>query len=203
MADTPDQPEPTLASAIRYGRSWTGQSLRRLAKSSGVSPAQLSRLEAGQVEQPSITTLLALAPALNFHPTVLLILGGQLRGEQAREELRRLFDSAEEHFAREHGEEELPRLQAELEEAATDEQFRELAQYAFTLSATEVDWPAALTTVLPANAPDSDLLSQLISAWPQLTPDRRWRLVELVRDMKQASREDTDTHTNEHKEPGE
>ena len=152
------------------------------------------------MKQPSITTLLALAPALNFHPTVLLVLGSQLRGEQARVELRRLFDSAEEYFAQDHDEQELPRLRRKLEAAATDEDFRLLAMTAYTTPAKEVDWPAALTTVLPADVPDSDLLGQLIAAWSQLTPDRRWRLVELVRDMKQASRQHTDSHPNEDKE---
>jgi hypothetical protein len=75
--------------------------------------------------------------------------------------------------------------------------------YVYTMPATEVDWPTALATVLPASAPDGDLLGQVIAAWPHLTPDRRCRPVELVRDMKQASHDHTDSHTNEHTEPRE
>ena len=176
-ADYPDkEPEATLASAIRWNRHWTKQSLRRLAKSSGVSPAQLSRLEAGQVAQPSVETLVALAPALNLHPTVLLVLGGQLRGEQARAQLHRLFDQASEAITREYDEEEVERLQAQVATAETDDDFRQLCLYAFTVPVAEVGWPEALASLGPSNLPDSDLLRQVIDAWPNSHPsgDGAW-----------------------------
>ena len=195
MHDDAIEPAPTLASAIRCGRAWTKQSLRRLAKSSGVSPAQISRLEAGQVDKPSLETVMALAPALNFHPTILLVLSGHLQGESAREELARLFDSARVYLVAEFGEQEFSRLRTELESATTDEDLRALAVYAFTLTTAEVDWPADLASAMPTNAPDADLLRQVVETWRELTPDRRWRLVELARDMGEASR-------NEHNRQG-
>lgn len=71
-----EDPEPTFAWAVRAGRGWANQSLRLLARSSGVSAGQLNRLETGKVEKPALETVLALAPALNFHPTPLLISRG-------------------------------------------------------------------------------------------------------------------------------
>src|SRR4051794_35563986 len=87
--------EPTLASIVRAWRVGSVKlSLRRLAKVSGVSLAQLSRIESGQVTRPSIETLWALAPAINCHPTLLLVLAGHLRGDQAREALRDILENA-------------------------------------------------------------------------------------------------------------
>ena len=181
-------PEPTVASAIRWGRYWTDQSLRRLARSSGVSPAQLSRLEAGQVAQPSVETLVALAPALNIHPTVLLVLGGQLRGEQARLQFHRLLDRASEAIAREYDQEEVERLHTEVDAAKTDEDLRRLCPIVIDMPVSEVGWPEGLASLVPSSLADSGLLRELIDAWPELTPERRWRLVELVRDLRVASR---------------
>src|SRR2546423_8036179 len=84
--------EPTLASMVRAWRIGSvGLSLRRLAKISGVSLAQLSRIESGQVTRPSIETLWALAPAINCHPTFLLVLAGHLSGDQARDAIREVL----------------------------------------------------------------------------------------------------------------
>jgi transcriptional regulator with XRE-family HTH domain len=178
--------EPTLASAIRLGRMWTKQPLRRLAKTSGVSTAQLSRLEAGQVERPSIETLFALAAALNLHPTPLLILGRQLEGKRAKEALRQLFEQSADGIAAEYGPDESERLLSRLE-GAKDEELLDLASHAITLPVPAVDWPASLAAAAPASAPDADLFREVTDAWRELTPDRRWRLVELVRDLRHVS----------------
>src|SRR4051812_46767279 len=86
--------EPTLASIVREWRIGAGLSLRRLAKTSGVSLAQLSRIESGQVTRPSIEALWALAPAINCHPTFLLVLAGHLRGDEARAAMRDVLEKA-------------------------------------------------------------------------------------------------------------
>jgi transcriptional regulator with XRE-family HTH domain len=73
-----------------------GQSVRQLAGRAGVSPAQLSRIENGQVRKPSHEILVALARALNRNPLPLLVLAGHLQGAEARDALRPLFrDGAE------------------------------------------------------------------------------------------------------------
>jgi hypothetical protein len=43
------------------------------------------------------------------------------------------------------------------------------------------------------DAPDADLLHDLIDLWPGITAERRWRLVQLARDLHRAS-----VHTNHH-----
>jgi transcriptional regulator with XRE-family HTH domain len=167
-----------------------------------VSTAQLSRLEADQVTRPSLETLLALAPALNFHPTPLLVLGRQLDGDKARYELQRLFKKSADTIVAEYGKQELKTLSSRLERADEDE-LLELATYALTLPVAEVDWPHGLATAASSNAPDGDLLNEVTEAWSDLTPDRRWRLVQLVRDLRQVSRSESQHPTSVRSRPKE
>jgi transcriptional regulator with XRE-family HTH domain len=68
-----------------------GLSIRELARRAGVSAAQVSRIESGQVAKPSHDILVALARALNRNPLPLLILAGHLYGDEARAALAPLF----------------------------------------------------------------------------------------------------------------
>jgi hypothetical protein len=79
---------------------------------------------------------------------------------------------------------------------ADDDELRRLAVIGLTMPVVDVDLPATLAALMPVSAPDSDLLTELVSAWPELTPDRRWRLVELVRDLRAASRAVATAHTD-------
>lgn len=80
-----------LGETIRRGREGFGISIRELGRRAGVSAAQLSRIEAGQVEQPSIDTLVAVARALNRNPKPLLIVSGHIGREEALATLRPMF----------------------------------------------------------------------------------------------------------------
>lgn len=184
--ESQEEPQPTLASAIRFGRQWTGQSLRRLARSSGVSPAQLSRLEGGHVEAVDGDADQTRACA-QFSPDRAASARRSVAWRSRPSGTPATLRSAANHFADEIGEDEYRRILTELDEASTEAQFRSIALCAYTLDASAVDWPAGLTSVMPASAPDSDLLRQVIEAWPEITPERRWRLVELARDMRDAS----------------
>jgi transcriptional regulator with XRE-family HTH domain len=87
---------PSLASSLTRARaaagaSGAGLSLRELARRSGVSVAQVSRIEASQVLKPSREILVALARALDRNPLPLLILAGHLNLEEARQALLPLF----------------------------------------------------------------------------------------------------------------
>jgi transcriptional regulator with XRE-family HTH domain len=68
-----------------------GLSVRELGRRAGVSAAQLSRIESGQVARPSREILVALARALNRNPLPLLILAGHLEADEAQAALAVLF----------------------------------------------------------------------------------------------------------------
>ncbi len=80
-----------VGEAIRRAREGLGLSIRELGRRAGVSAAQLSRIEAGQVEQPSIDTLVAVARALDRNPKPLLIASGHIRRAEALATLRPMF----------------------------------------------------------------------------------------------------------------
>lgn len=73
-----------------------GLSVRELARRAGVSAAQVSRIESGQVSRPSREILVAIARALNRNPLPLIILAGHLDAREAQDALAPLFrDDAE------------------------------------------------------------------------------------------------------------
>jgi transcriptional regulator with XRE-family HTH domain len=80
-----------LGETIRRAREGFGFSIRELGRRAGVSAAQLSRIEAGQVEQPSIDTLVAVARALDRNPKPLLIVSGHIGRDEALATLRPMF----------------------------------------------------------------------------------------------------------------
>ena len=181
--------EATLASAVRAGRAWTGQTMRRLAATSGVSAAQISRIESGQIQRPGVDTLLALASALNHHPTPVLVLGDQLAGDAAKRQLNDLLErmlANTEDAAEREG---LETMRAKLPDADEDA-LRIAAIEALTYSTKSVLWPDVLARAVPATLPDHDVFARIVEAWPELTPDRRWRLAEVAGDMRAASHAD-------------
>jgi transcriptional regulator with XRE-family HTH domain len=69
----------------------SGHSIRELGRRAGVSAAQLSRIEAGQVVKPSIGTLIEISRALRRNPELLLILSRHISHERAVAILRPMF----------------------------------------------------------------------------------------------------------------
>src|SRR5207244_385541 len=83
----------TLAGVIREARVRASLSMRGLARRSGLSAAQVSRIEASEVERPAAETLVKLAKALDRDAQLLLVFAGHIRGARARQLLRQAIEA--------------------------------------------------------------------------------------------------------------
>jgi transcriptional regulator with XRE-family HTH domain len=102
----------TMAEVTREARVRAGLSMRGLARRSGLSAAQVSRIEAGEVERPVAETLVKLAKALDRDAQLLLVFAGHIKGARARQLLRQAIEAVPEPGRAEHAEA-LARLEAE------------------------------------------------------------------------------------------
>jgi len=102
----------TMAEVTREARVRAGLSMRALARRSGLSAAQVSRIEAGEVERPVAETLVRLAKALDRDAQLLLVFAGHIRGARARQLLREAIEALPELGRAEHADA-LARLEAE------------------------------------------------------------------------------------------
>jgi transcriptional regulator with XRE-family HTH domain len=116
----------TMAEVIKEARVRARLSMRGLARRSGLSAAQVSRIEAGEVERPVAESLVKLAKALDRDAQLLLVFAGHIRGARARQLLRQAIEALPEPgraecsdaLARLEAEDELERrLREELAEA--------------------------------------------------------------------------------------
>jgi transcriptional regulator with XRE-family HTH domain len=105
-------PEQTLAEVTKEARVRSRLSMRGLARRGGLSAAQISRIEAGEVERPAAETLVRLAKALDRDAQLLLVFAGHIRGARARRLLREAIDALPEPGRAEHADA-LARLEAE------------------------------------------------------------------------------------------
>jgi transcriptional regulator with XRE-family HTH domain len=105
----------TMAEVTREARLRAGLSMRGLARRSGLSAAQVSRIEAGEVERPVAETLVKLAKALDRDAQLLLVFAGHIRGARARQLLREAIEALPEPGRAEHADA-LARLEAEAEQ---------------------------------------------------------------------------------------
>ena len=104
--------EVTMAELTREARVRARLSMRGLARRSGLSAAQISRIEAGEVERPVAETLVKLAKALDRDAQLLLVFAGHIRGARARQLLRQAIEALPEPGRAEHADA-LARLEAE------------------------------------------------------------------------------------------
>jgi transcriptional regulator with XRE-family HTH domain len=102
----------TLAEVLREARVRARLSMRALARRSGLSAAQISRIEAGEVERPVAETLVRLAKALGRDAQLLLVFAGHIRGTRAQQVLRQAIEALPEPNRAEHASA-LSRLDAE------------------------------------------------------------------------------------------
>ena len=102
----------TMAEVTREARVRAGLSMRGLARRSGLSAAQVSRIEAGEVERPVAETVVKLAKALDRDAQLLLVFAGHIRGARARQLLREAIEALPEPGSAEYGGA-LARLEAE------------------------------------------------------------------------------------------
>src|SRR6266508_695758 len=82
-----------MAGVIREARTRARLSMRGLARRSGLSAAQVSRIEAGEVERPAAETLVKLAKALDRDAQLLLVFAGHIRGARARQLLQQAIEA--------------------------------------------------------------------------------------------------------------
>ena len=92
----------TMAVVTREARLRAGLSMRGLARRSGLSAAQVSRIEAGEVERPVAETLVKLAKALDRDAQLLLVFAGHIRGARARQLVREAIEALPEPGRAEH-----------------------------------------------------------------------------------------------------
>jgi transcriptional regulator with XRE-family HTH domain len=92
----------TMAEVTSEARLQAGLSMRGLARRSGLSAAQISRIEAGEVERPAAETLVKLAKALDRDAQLLLVFAGHIRGARARQLLRQAIEALPEPGRAEH-----------------------------------------------------------------------------------------------------
>src|SRR6266545_3976115 len=85
--------EVTMAEVTKEARVRARLSMRGLARRSGLSAAQISRIEAGEVERPVAETLVKLAKALDRDAQLLLVFAGHIRGARARQLLRQAIEA--------------------------------------------------------------------------------------------------------------
>ena len=104
--------EQTLAELTKEARVRARLSMRGLARRSGLSAAQVSRIEAGEVERPAAETLVKLAKALDRDAQLLLVFAGHIRGARARQLLRQAIEALPEPGKAEHADA-IARLEAE------------------------------------------------------------------------------------------
>jgi len=104
--------EVTMAGLTTEARTRARLSMRALARRSGLSAAQISRIEAGEVERPVAETLVKLAKALDRDAQLLLVFGGHIRGARARQLLRQAIEALPESGRAEQADA-LARLEAE------------------------------------------------------------------------------------------
>jgi transcriptional regulator with XRE-family HTH domain len=102
----------TMAEVTREARVRAGLSMRGLARRSGLSAAQVSRIEAGEVERPVAETLVKLAKALDRDAQLLLVFAGHIRGARARQLLLQAIEAVPEPGRAGHADA-LARLEAE------------------------------------------------------------------------------------------
>lgn len=170
-----------VARAIRETRQARGYSLRELARRAGISAASLSRIEAGEVKQPSVETLGAVARALDRNPSYLWIVSRHIEGEDARDLLERAL-SAELESVDEGGRdsEALTKARAVLlNTSATPRQFRLLALEVFTSWGTEEElwWDAYLEPLVRSLSRD---LRELFQDYELISFERKQKVREYV-----------------------
>lgn len=179
-----------LSEAVKEGSRRAGLSTRALARRSALSLAQINRLRAGQVERPTLDTLVKIARALGRNPNLLFIVAGETSASRAREVLAEMFRDGSElievwkWLGNDVGE-----TRALIADPETPEgKVRELAlDILIGPEADEVLWkdPFLLSAV---EGPDAEPIQELLRHWPTLSTERKQRVLAFVRDQAELSR---------------
>jgi transcriptional regulator with XRE-family HTH domain len=157
-----------------------------VARRSGVSAAQISRIESGHVRKPGPEILRSIARGLNRNPLPLMVLAGHMSLDEGRERLRALFrDGAE--LPDEWGGARIPldRVREILADPNADEQdVRVIASDVFAVAETqETLWDESHNALLARGADSADL-RELLDYWSYMGHDRRQRLLAYAHELR-------------------
>lgn len=167
--------------------------MRRLAGEAGLSAAQISRLESGQVQQPAAETLVAIARALSLNPMPLLILAGHIPDDEARAWLLNVIQPGSEVYMDWEGSNPLSVIDARRVLHDPNAPLDEIHHLAFDLFVgepmVETEWEPSLA--LLGIAGTDPLVRTLIGLVGQLTHERRKGLIAFAEDQVILSRLET------------
>lgn len=179
-------------------------SIRGLAKRAGVSAAQLSRIESGQVAKPRPEILTAVSRALNRNPLPLLIVAGHIEGDEARTQLRELFFREGSEMIDEWGDWTTFTLRDAIErlgdEMTPDAEIAAIAADVFRIQESdETLWDDAYNLV-HARGQDAAQLREWMGIWRTAHGYRDWllecgRLAQRLADLEFAAEPEVDKHT--------
>jgi transcriptional regulator with XRE-family HTH domain len=165
----------SLGDVIKKARETDGISIRELARRSGISAGQISRIESGETEQPATETLAAIARAFGGSPAPLLRLAGH-KGDAVEQEIGRIEDSLGDmsDIAGDIGDRII-----ELESSGgSEDEVAALLFHASRLSRPEY-WLGNM------GLDDSaDAVAEIMKAWPAITPERRKLILAFVADQE-------------------
>jgi transcriptional regulator with XRE-family HTH domain len=181
----------SVGQVIKKAREGYGYSIRELGRRANVSAAQLSRIEAGKVDQPALDTLLSVARALDRNPKPLLIAAGHIRTEEAKSVLAALFDSDSELVEEwSYGwQDRLDAARKLLAKPNPDERaLRGLAGDVFLTAETEETlwWDSWLGPLLEQEGGNE--LRSLVGYWQVLPSSRRQKVIEYAREQAELAR---------------
>lgn len=165
VIDQVEMGTPELCDLVRTAREQRGISLRELARRSGISAGQISRIESGDVQRPSIGTLEAIADAFGRPLEPLLLITGHI----GRTEFDRRVTSLEKA---------LGNLVFEDLDAISDEH------------AASVVWEHGDAELMAARIGGESwvkrhgALDEIAAAWPALSHERRRLVLAFVADQE-------------------
>jgi transcriptional regulator with XRE-family HTH domain len=186
--------EGTLGEAIATAREGL-MSMRELARRSGISTAQISRIESGAVDAPTPQTLIAIARALDLSPIPLLILAGHIDQHEARQRLLATLAPGTEvweswtKLGHEFDADHIAEMRSVLEDPdSTRAHVGEVARNLFlTPEMEETAWHDSML-LAAAEGPGAAELREVAQLWPALEAGRRQRVMEFLRDQVELSR---------------
>jgi transcriptional regulator with XRE-family HTH domain len=174
----PQAPPASLATTVRKAREDAGLGVRELARRSGISAGQISRIENGEVSKPEMQTLVALARGLGRPHEPLLVLSGQLTDRDAVQALDPLLVEGYD-------------LVDVVEAAADWLKDEDPAGIRYAADRIFLRGPAAATAPWLGGAdPTAGALAEIAAAWAGLTPERRNLVLAFVADQEILSRMD-------------
>ena len=194
----PDK-EWTVAKALRQVRRG---SMRQLAAEAGLSAAQISRIESGQVQRPAPATLVALARALWLNPMPLLILAGHIPDDEARSWLKNMLEPGTEVYLEWHGHNPLSVIGARRTLDDDDAPQEEIHHLAFDLFVgepmVETEWDSSMALLGVAETDAAQ--RRLVNLFAQLTAERRERILADLEDHVVLSRREMHREADEYLE---